>query len=51
MLINLISAYEDPVTANPVVSLKSISRNYLTGWFFIDFISCMPIESFEKFFF
>ena len=50
ILINFISAYDDQ-NGNQIVDLKSISRKYLTSWFLIDFISCMPIESFEKFFY
>ena len=51
IIINFISAFEDPKTGNQIVDLKIISRDYLTSWFLIDFISCLPIESFEKFFF
>ena len=46
ILVNFISAYDDQ-NGNQIVDIKSISRKYLTSWFLIDVISCLPIESFE----
>ena len=42
LFIAFISAYEDPSTGLPVVSLKAIACNYLSGWFIIDFIAVFP---------
>lgn len=43
IFINFISAYEDPVTGLPVISLKKIAFNYLTGWFCLDLLAVMPV--------
>ena len=48
ILINFISAYEDPINGLPVVSLKRIAINYLTGWFIIDFIAVIPTQIIEE---
>ena len=42
LIVNFISAYEDPVTGLPIVGLKDIALNYITSWFFIDFIAVFP---------
>lgn len=42
IFLNFISAYDDPITGLPVINLKKIAQNYLTGWFIIDFISVFP---------
>jgi len=42
IFVNFISAFEDPTTGFPTVSLKDIAINYLTSWFFIDFIAVFP---------
>jgi hypothetical protein len=48
ILINFISAYEDPATGLPVISLKKIAINYLTGWFFLDLLAVMPVQIIEE---
>lgn len=42
IIINFISAYEDPDSGFPIVDLKYIAGNYITSWFFIDFIAVFP---------
>ena len=46
--INFITAYEDEYTTLPVVDLKSIANNYLKGWFFIDFLTVLPVDFIEN---
>lgn len=41
--LNFISAYDDPITGLPVISLTKIAKNYITGWFWIDLISVIPV--------
>jgi len=48
IIINFISSYEDPMTNLPVISLKKIAINYLTGWFFVDFLSVFPVQLIES---
>lgn len=43
IFINFVSAYEDPNTGLPVISLKKISINYFTGWFLLDVLAVMPV--------
>jgi ABC-type spermidine/putrescine transport system permease subunit I len=31
----------------PVISLKLIAINYISGWFFIDFLACLPVSLIE----
>lgn len=47
IFLNFISAYDDPITGLPVINMKSIAQNYLTGWFIIDFISVFPFQLIE----
>jgi hypothetical protein len=47
VFINFISAQEDPVTLLPIVSLKIIALNYISSWFILDLISCIPINEIE----
>jgi len=49
IIVNFISAYDDPKTGYPVVSLKKIAGNYITGWFLIDFIAVLPVQLFTEF--
>jgi hypothetical protein len=44
MVVNFISAYDDPVTSLQIVSIRKIAKNYITGWFFIDLIALMPVQ-------
>ena len=46
--INFITAYEDEYTTLPVVDLKSIANNYIEGWFFIDFLTVLPVDFIEN---
>lgn len=50
IFINFISAYEDPLTALPVVSLKKIAIKYSTTWLIIDLIAVVPTQWIEKLF-
>ena len=47
IFVNFISAYEDH-DCLPVVSLKKIALNYITGFFSIDFIAVIPTQWIEK---
>ena len=40
--VNFISSYEDPELHLPVVLLKSIAKNYISGFFFLDIIAIIP---------
>lgn len=40
-MVNFISAYEGP-DGLTVSSHKMIAYNYITGWFFLDLIACIP---------
>lgn len=48
IFINFISAYEDPNTGLPVISLKKISINYITGWLALDLLAVMPVQLIEQ---
>lgn len=48
MFVNFISAYEDPTSGLPVVDLGLIARNYISGWFFLDLMACMPVQLIES---
>jgi len=50
IVINFISSYEDPVTNLPIISLKKIGYNYITGWFFIDLMAVFPVQIIENLF-
>lgn len=43
IIINFISAYDDPKTNLPVINLKKIAVNYMTSWFFIDLLAVFPV--------
>ena len=47
IFINFASSYENSVTNLPIINLKSIAINYLTGWFFLDLIAVIPVQLFE----
>lgn len=48
IIINFLSSYEDPVTGLPIISIKKIAKNYLTGWFILDFLAVLPVGLVEK---
>ena len=50
IIVNFVSAYEDPKDGLPIISFKKISVNYLTGWFFLDLIAVFPVQVFEGMF-
>lgn len=50
MVVNFISAYDDPVTGLQIVSLKAIARNYMATWFFLDLLALIPVQVFEELF-
>jgi hypothetical protein len=43
IVINFLTAYFD-YEDNLVTDRKKIRNNYLTGWFFIDFVSILPVS-------
>ena len=43
ILVQFISAYEDPQNGMPIVDLKKIAINYIKSWFFIDLVATIPI--------
>ena len=47
ILINFISAYEDPITGLPVISMKLIALNYLGSWFILDLLAVLPVQLIE----
>lgn len=48
LFVNFISAIEDPETGLPIISLKLIAANYLSGWFWLDLLACLPVQLVEK---
>lgn len=42
LVLNFFHAYRDPETQNPVEDLGKISKNYLYGWFMVDFLAVFP---------
>jgi hypothetical protein len=47
IFVNFLSSYEDD-KGLPVIKLKSVSLNYATGWFPIDFVACFPVQLIES---
>jgi hypothetical protein len=47
IVINFLSTYEDPATQIPVIDIKKIASNYITGWFLIDIIAVFPTQIIE----
>lgn len=43
MIVQFISAYDDPVTGLQIVSMRKIARNYIMGWFLIDLVALIPV--------
>lgn len=48
ILVNFLSAYEDPITLMPVVKFKDIAKNYVSGWFALDVVAVMPVQVIES---
>ena len=48
IIINFISAYDDPETSLPVVKYKKIAKSYMKMWFWIDLITVMPFNMLES---
>ena len=44
LVLNFIQSYKNPETYENVVDLKDIAKQYIRGWFFIDFVSVFPFE-------
>eukprot|EP00947_MAST-08B_sp_MAST-8B-sp1_P005483 g5483.t1 len=42
--VNFVTAFHEEKTFKMVVSPKRIAMRYITGWFFIDIIACIPIN-------
>jgi len=43
IIVNFISSFDDPDSGLPVISLKKIALNYLTGWFALDLVAVLPV--------
>lgn len=48
ILVNFLSAYEDPASGTLVTDLKKIASNYISSWFFLDLVAVLPIQFFES---
>ena len=44
MLVNFLTAYECPERKTLIKNSKLIASNYLSGWFFLDFTACIPLD-------
>ena len=44
LVLNFVHSYQDPETLNPVDDIVLIAKNYLYGWFIIDFLACFPFH-------
>ena len=44
VIVNFRTTYFDPRTGDEVIDTKMISRNYLKGRFWIDFIATVPVD-------
>ena len=44
LLLNFLHSYRDPETLNAVENITLIVKNYLYGWFLIDFLACFPFQ-------
>ena len=47
IVVNFLSAYEIPGSNAFEVRLSVLAKQYITGWFFIDLIACLPVDIFE----
>lgn len=47
-MINFISAYDDPETLIPVIGLKAIAKNYVSGFFIIDLLAVIPFHLLDE---
>ena len=43
IVVNFISAYDDQISGLPIIDLKKIAGNYLSGWFLIDLVAVFPV--------
>ena len=50
ILVNFVSAYDDPTTSLPVVKPRVIAKNYLKFWFWLDLITVLPFNYLETVF-
>lgn len=48
IVVNFLSSYEDPKDGLPVVDLGKIANNYISGWFTLDVLACMPVQLIES---
>jgi hypothetical protein len=44
IVVNFLTAYEDPIRGKLIKDYKRIAHTYLTGWFFLDFTACIPVD-------
>ena len=44
IVVNFLTAIEDPARGVLIINFKRIASNYLSGWFFLDFTACVPVD-------
>jgi hypothetical protein len=44
ILVNFLSAIEDPNTGKIITDRKTIAKTYLKSWFVLDVIACIPFQ-------
>ena len=47
IIVNFLSAYDDPITNLPVIDMKLIAQRYISSWFFLDLLAVFPFEGLE----
>ena len=47
VVLNFFSVYEDSSGAY-VTNRRKIAKNYICGWFFLDFFTSLPLQILEK---
>jgi hypothetical protein len=45
IVVNFLTAYECPERSTLIKNSKLIAANYLSGWFFLDFTACIPLDA------
>ena len=48
IIVNFISAYDDPVKDVTIIDFKTISKQYILSWFMLDVIAIIPFSLFEQ---
>lgn len=47
IIVNFLSAYDDPKSGQQIVDLKLIAMKYIKGWFLLDLLAVLPVQLFE----